>query len=165
MLSKFKYLNRKNVLYVALILLAIVSATGFTNRNKTESPSLKITHGNLVFEVDSDLRTRFSSILISSKPAVEDFQASENVTINKKEISKFELKNVSESALSGELSGRKWIIKGVYEEDGLRLLKKLKLTAYDDFPDLISVVVEYINASNDGIFIESWIHGNYIILS
>lgn len=165
MLSKFKYLNRKNVLYVALILFAIVSATGFTNRNKTESPSLKITHGNLVFEVDSDLRTRFSSILISSKPTVEDFQASENVTINKKEISKFELKNVSESALSGELSGRKWIIKGVYEEDGLRLLKKLKLTAYDDFPDLISVAVEYINASNEDIFIEKWINGNYIILS
>lgn len=164
MLNKFKYLNRKNVLYVALILLAIVSATGFTNRKKTEPPSLKITHGNLVFEVDSDLKTRFSSTL-KTKPAVEDFQASEKVTINKKEISNFELKNVSESALKGELSGRRWIVEGVYEEDGLRLLKKLKLTAYDDFPDLLSVEVEYINDSNEDIFIEEWINGNYRVLS
>lgn len=159
-----KYFNKKSALYATLVLLAIGTVTGFKN-GETKSPLLTFTHGNLVFEVDSKLKTRFSSTLEHSKPAMEDFQASEKVIINKKVIADFEVIDVEESALNGELKGRKWVIAGVFEEDGLKVSKYLTLTAYEDYPDLVSVRAEYINNSDEYVFIEEWINGNYQILS
>lgn len=158
-----KYFIRRNFVYRILFLLVILAATGCTNKKATKEPSLKINHENLVFEVDSELKTRFTSTLEGAKSTVEDFQASEKIIINSRVISDFELRDIKERTLSGELSGREWVLKGVYEEGGLMLLKNLKLTAYDNFPNLISVEVKYINASDEDVFIEEWINNNYRI--
>ena len=159
-----KFFNKRNYFSLVLVLAVILGITGFTRNKASEKPSLKITHGNMVFEMDSDLHTRISSNFPNSKTAMEEFQASEKITIDKKVISDFEIKEVQENILEGELSGREWVAKGLYEEGGLKLVKNLKIIAYDDYPDLISVQVEYINASGEDFFVEEWINGNYEIL-
>lgn len=159
-----KYFNKRNLFTSILVLLVIVGITGFANNKGAKESAIKITHGNIVFEVNSALHTRISSTFPDGKPVMGDYQTSEKIILNNTLISDFELKEVQERTFDGELSGREWLAKGVFEEDGLKLVKNLKLTAYDDFPDLISVEVEYVNGSNNDLFIEEWINGNYKII-
>ncbi|SFN50399.1 glycoside hydrolase family 36 protein [Salegentibacter flavus] len=159
-----EYFNKKNFFSLLLFLFVILGITGFSMKQSKKESSVKITHGNIIFEVNSALHTRISSSFPDSKTVMDKFQASENITIDNRVISNFELKKVQESTLDGKLSGREWLAKGIFEEDGLKLVKNLKLTAYDDFPNLISVEVKYVNASKEDVFIDGWINGNYQIL-
>ena len=160
-----EYSNRKNYFFSALLLLLILGITGFTSEEAYVDSSLKITHGSLIFEVDSNLHTRFSSTIPGTKPTMEGFQPSEKIAVDKKIISNFDLEDVKERTLDGEFTGREWVLRGIFEEEGLKLEKNLTLTVYDDFPDLISVKVKYVNDSKEDIFIDDWVNGNYQILS
>lgn len=159
-----KYYIRKKFLNLTLVLFAMLAITAFANSEESEEPTLKINHGNLVFEVNANLHTRLTSTLPGTKPIMLDYQPSEKIIIDNMMITDFALKDVKEKALKGELSGREWMVKGVFTKNGLKLEKYLKLIAYDDFPGLITREVQYVNASNEDVFIEKWINENYKIL-
>ncbi|MDT0678560.1 glycoside hydrolase family 36 protein [Autumnicola musiva] len=159
-----KFFNKRNLFIIGCVLLVVVGITGFTIKKGTKEPSMRITHGNLVYEVNAALYTRISSSFPDSKPVMDDYQASERITLDERVISDFELKEWQESKLDGDLPAREWLVKGVYEDNGLKLAKNLKLTAYDDFPGLIAVEVEYVNLSEKDMFIEEWRNGNYNIV-
>lgn len=154
----------KQIIITSVIFLSAVIFVGF-NKNQNNDTVVKIEHGNLIFEVNKNLETRFSTILPDTKPIMNSFQASEKLEINNKVISSFNFNSIIEEPIKGELSGKRWIIKGAYADEDLAINKELILTIYDAFPDLVSTKVVYTNTSSDDVFIEEWVNNEYSILS
>ena len=149
---------------LSVIILSAVLFVG-CNKNQHDDIVVKIDHGNLIFEVNKNLETRFSTIFPDTKPIINSFQTSEKLEVNNKIIGNFKFNTIVEESLKGELSGKRWIINGTYADSDLSINKELILTIYDAFPDLISTKVIYINTSNDDIFLEEWVNNEYSILS
>jgi len=149
---------------LSVIFLSAVLFFG-CNKNQHDDTVVKIDHGNLIFEVNKNLETRFSTILPDTKPIMNSFQASEKLEVNNKIIGDFKFNTIVEEPLKDELTGKRWIIKGAYADSDLSINKELILTIYDAFPDLISTKVIYTNTSNDDIFLEEWVNNEYSILS
>lgn len=163
-----KKLSIKGSIIQGIILsVMFLSAVIFVgcNKNQNNDTVVKIDHGNLIFEVNKNLETRFSTILPDAKPIMNSFQASEKLEINNTVISSFKFKSIVEEPVTGNLSGKRWIIKGAYSGNDLAIDKELILTIYDTFPDLISTKVVYTNTSSDDVFIEEWVNNEYSILS
>jgi len=159
--SLSKLLSAKSALPILLIFVLISSC----NTERNQRSVLKINHGNLVFEINESLETKFSATLAEAKPVMNNFQPSEKLDVNHKIISDFKFTGVDEAKLEGELSGNQWIIKGTYKDETLSIDKKLIVTAYDKYPDLVTTKVEYTNASDEDVFIQEWANNNYRILS
>ena len=148
------------VILLSFIFLSAVLIVG-CNKNQQDDTVVKIDHGNLIFEVNNNLETRFSTILPDTKPIMNSFQTSEKLEVNNKIIGNFKFNKIVEEPLKGELSGKQWIINGTYADSDLSINKELILTIYDAFPDLISTKVIYTNTSNDDIFLEEWVNNEY----
>ena len=69
----------------SVIFLSAVLFVG-CNKNQQDDTVVKIDHGNLIFEVNSNLETRFSTILPDTKPIMNSFQTSEKLEVNNKII-------------------------------------------------------------------------------
>lgn len=136
----------------------------FTSCNSQNQGATVVTiaNGNLVFEVNSLLHTKFSSTLPGVKELVNGFQSSENLVVGNAVLSDFEFENVTEELISGDLSGKQWVITGI---NGLEVTKELILTVYDGFPDLVSTKVNYTNASAEDIYVEQWSNNSYVVPS
>ncbi|MCF6224492.1 MAG: alpha-galactosidase [Flavobacteriaceae bacterium] len=158
--SSKKMLIKAFLLIVFSFGLIISCKTGGNNNSVVE-----INHGNLVFEVDGQLHTKFMTTLPDTKLIMEGFQPSERLVIENTIIDKFKFEKVTEKGLNGDLSGKQWIVDGIYKEEGLTITKTLTLTVYTDFPDLISTKVTYTNNSGNDIFIEKWLNNEYTISS
>lgn len=150
---------------LCLIGLILLILSAFAVPKKDPTPAVKIEHGDLSFEVDSHLNTRLSSNGMAKSSLMTDFQSSERLTINGQKIEDFRLKKISKKETSGNLKGKVWIAKGIFEKNSLKIIKELRLTAYDEFPNLISVQAKYFNNSNKDLFINKWVNGNYKIIS
>lgn len=162
-----KLLIKGSIIQGIILSVIFLSAVLFIgcNKNQLDDTAVKIDHGNLIFEVNKNLETRFSTILPDTKPIMNSFQASEKLEVNNKIIGDFKFNTIVEEPLKGELTGKRWIIKGAYSDSDLSINKELILTIYDAFPDLISTKVIYTNTSNDDIFLEEWVNNEYNILS
>lgn len=152
---------KKNGVYILLFLLLLSCKTEQGNTNSV----VKIESGNLNYEVNKDLQTRFGSTLPNTKQILIGFQPSENLVVNGVSINNFKFYSLEEKSLEGGLSGKVWIISGTYSQGGLELRKKLVLTTYDMFPDLISTKVTYTNKTAHDVFVEEWNNNSYTILS
>ncbi|MEQ5789831.1 alpha-galactosidase [Muricauda sp. NFXS6] len=132
---------------------------------KTDSGNktvLQIQHGALNYEVDGLLRTKISSTLPNTKSLVSSFQPSESIKVNDHiVIDKFEHQGTKESNIVGELSGKQWVLEGIYDHDGIRVQKTVRLTTYDSFPDLVSTQVTYINTSSENLILDNWSNNSY----
>ncbi|MHB1146663.1 MAG: glycoside hydrolase family 36 protein [Lutibacter sp.] len=162
-----KLLIKGSITQGILLSFIFLSAVLFVgcNKNQPDDTVVKIDHGNLIFEVNSNLETRFSTILPDTKPIMNSFQTSEKLEVNNKIIGNFKFNKIVEEPLKEELPGKRWIINGTYADSDLSINKELILTIYDAFPDLISTKVIYTNSSNNDIFLEKWVNNDYSILS
>ncbi len=128
-----------------------------------QSNQLEIIHGNLKLELNEKMHTRIASLSENSDVINNQFQASENITIDNKIISDFKITEVTENTFNqGELSGKSWAIKGISSEG---IEKSLSIKAYDQFPDLLSTTVTYRNTGDRTPSINEWINQNYTIQS
>ena len=150
---------------ISLLGLILLIITAFVVPMKDPVSSIKIDHGDLVFEVDSDMHTYLSSNTLQKNSLMTEYASSESITLNGQNIKTFKLKDIFEKKITGNLAGKVWLAKGIFTKDNLNVVKELQLTAYDEFPNLISVKVKYINKSDKDLFINEWTNGNYTILS
>jgi alpha-galactosidase len=160
--SLIRFLSLTKIGAFAFVLLIFVSCN--PEEGKTETV-LKIANGNLIFEVNGNLHTRFFSTLQDTKPILDGFQPSESLLIDGLPIKAFNFDALKEKTLEGNLPGKQWILEGTYHDHNLALGKRLILTTYDAFPDLIATQVVYTNNSDHDLFVEKWINNNYTLLS
>ncbi|SEK20448.1 alpha-galactosidase [Maribacter orientalis] len=151
--------------YFSLKILALVIFMPFVscNTDSGNNAVLKIEHGALDYEVDGYLQTKISSNLPDTKALVSSFQPSENIEVNGNTIEKFEYQETKESTIDGALTGKQWVLQGLYEDEGINILKTVRLTAYDSFPDLVSTQVTYVNTSSENLIVDHWSNNTYTI--
>ncbi|MCJ7465958.1 MAG: alpha-galactosidase [Maribacter sp.] len=162
MLEKLSTISRLLKIWPPVIALAIffISCKG-----KEDTVVLSLNHGNLLFEVNDKLHTKFLASLDGAKSIMDNFQPSEHLLINDKNICDFAYSGLDKLSLEGALKGKQWVLKGSYEDGQLSIDKKLIITAYDKYPDMITTKVVYINQSNKEVYINKWINNDYNILS
>ena len=144
---------------LAFLLLACTGEGG------SDKAVLNIRHGALQLEINDQLKTKITAGFPETKPLMETFQASEKLIVGHQVLDAFKFEKTTESRLKGELPGKQWVVEGTYEKDNLQIHKILTLRTYDDFPDLISTQVRYINASSGDIFLKEWINNGYTLMS
>lgn len=157
-----KYFTKTNSTFA--FILSMVFFLLACEGNK-EEVALEVLNGNLVFEVDSHMRTKLSSKLEDSKKLMDGFQESEQLILSNGEVSEFEVNGISENKLEGDLKGNQWVVTGTNASDDRPIKKILTITKYDDFPDLISTKVKYVNESEKNILIDRWVNNQYHIKS
>lgn len=160
-----KLLNNYLFLKVCIQIVLLILLTISCNKQQKTTAVVKINHGNLIFEVDTQLQTKFATTLPETNPIMKNFQPSESLIIENKMIDQFRFENLVEKKLSGKLTGNQWVIKGKYKEGKLNITKVITLSVYDSFPNLISTKVNYTNNSKTNLFVEKWINNGYMILS
>ncbi len=159
-LTRYIDLPKIGTIFFAIILL--VSCKPEEGNTKTVA---KITNGDLIFEVDGNLQTRFISTLPDTKPILNGFQPSETLIVDGGTLKAFKFDALNEKSLEGNLPGKQWIIDGTCTENSIVMGKRLILTTYDAFPDLISTKVIYTNNSDHAVFVEKWNNNNYTLLT
>ncbi|MER3373079.1 MAG: alpha-galactosidase [Allomuricauda sp.] len=135
------------------------------NPNANDDTVLKIENGGLSFEVNGQMKTKISTNLPNSKSLMSSFQASENLKVNQFTVDAFHFEGLQESSIEGKLAGKQWTLEGVYEAEGVNVKKTLQLRIYDDFPNLISTQVTYMNKSSENLVIGGWSNNSYSIES
>jgi alpha-galactosidase len=148
-----------------LLLIPFVLFLFSCEGQKQNTSVLTIKQGDLSLELNESLKTRLSVTLDGAKPLMNDFQSSEQLVVANQVITDFKFDSFEEIPLEGDLKGRQWVIKGSNEDQALSIDKKLTITAYEKYPDLLTTKVEYTNTSNEDLFIEEWVNNNYRILS
>ncbi len=150
---------------VLLLMIPLVLFLFSCDGQKENTSVLTINQGDLVLEVNGNLKTKLSVTLDSAKPIMNDFQSSEQLIISNNVINEFQFDNVEEKSIDEPLKGRQWVITGSHDNQSLSFDKKLIITAYEKYPDLLMTKVEYTNTSNEDVFVEKWVNNNYRILS
>jgi len=158
---------QKKLLTKGLFILCVLIFTLIISwDNKIENNQvLQIENGDIVYEVNEQLHTKFSTTLPGTKPIIKDFQASEKLIINNSIIDNFKFEKITETQLNGNLSGIQWVLEGTYNDDGIKISKVLTLRKYSDFPDLVSTQVSYTNQSADDLLVKQWSNNLYNIES
>ena len=151
--------------YFSLRIIALVIFMPLVSCNTDSSNHvvLKIEHGTLNYEVNGYLQTKISNNVPNTKTLVSSFQSSENIEVNGNTIEKFAHQETKESTIDGALTGRQWVLQGLYENEGISVLKSVRLTAYDAFPDLVSTQVTYVNTSSENLIVNHWSNNTYAI--
>ena len=157
----------KKSLIKNLVVGSCLSILLFTCNSKgtSEKKVLTIDNGSLIYSVDSNLHTKFSTTAAGSKSVMENFQASEYLEIANTILTDFKFENLVETKIDDSLSGKQWVLNGTFDKEGMKISKKLILRIYDNFPDLISTQVEYTNASDQDYFVNKWSNNAYAISS
>lgn len=161
-MKMLKKLLTSNTFVLVLIVALMMSCT---NTGTSDKEVLKIENGALVFQVNGQLHTKFSTTLPDTKEVSNGFEASEQLIIENSNLTDFSFESITENELSGPLSGKEWIINGSYNQNGLKISKQLILRSYTDFLDLISTKVIYGNQSDKAVFVEQWTNNSYTIPS
>jgi alpha-galactosidase len=152
--------------YPAGFIIMVALLLGSCGRTgNTDEPVLKIEHGNLVMEVNREMKTRLTSTLPGAKPLMDSFQATEKLQAAGRELGSFDFEKVTESEVMGPVPGKEWTVEGSFADAGLKIHKVLTIRAYQDFPDLVSTRVSYTNTSAEDIFVEAWANNAYTVLS
>jgi alpha-galactosidase len=158
-LSKMKITNTIKLLPILLLFLH------GCNPNKKDNSILEINHGGFSYEVNNQMQTKITSNLPNSGPLTTSFQTSEYLEVNKIQIEGFNFNKMKESTNQGDLLGKQWVLEGSYKNNNITIKKILRLRIYDDFPNLISTQVTYVNISSENLVINNWANNTYIIES
>ena len=162
-------MQRKLVVYkrfaiaLSIVFTAVLSFISCSGND--EKVVLSVDNGHLVLEINQKLETRIVTSWEGVKPIMDNFQASEQLEINDKRILKFKYSEHEELPLTGGLIGKQWVIKGNYSEGEISIDKKMIITSYDKYPDLLTTKVLYTNRSGKELFVNKWINNGYDILS
>jgi len=144
---------------IRLIVLLLVSLLIGSSCVKKETPS--ITSGALTITYNNQLYTKLD-FKKSKNPLVIGFKPSEILRTDKGPVFNFSLKSFEKEAFHDSVgSGKRLIVKGISEENGYKIQKKVIASSYDDIPDLISTKVLYENLGSVKVPIEGWENNKY----
>jgi len=147
-----------------LSILVVASILVISCNNKNNQADILSENNNLKIEFNNLL---YSKIIVASdiENAISDnFSPSEFIEVNETEIKKFKLKDKSEKEFSDKIGkGKITILKGIYENDNLKIEKIIELKSYENFENEIFTKVYYVNKNTDTISVNKWINNSYQI--
>src|SRR5690606_38359842 len=121
-------------------------------------------NGGLLLQVNDKLHTCMISQKSVAKPLQEAFQPSEYMELPDDRLAEFSMHSTREEKITGEAGeGTRNVVSETNSETGLT--KELILTAYANFPGLITTSVAYINPSDKDVAVNSWVNNRYQLLS
>lgn len=119
-------------------------------------------NGDLLLEVNSHMESRVNSPELQKKPLMATFTPSEFLITNKMEMKDFHLQRTERHIYHDKIGkGNQTIIWGEYREDGYCIRKRLEYIAYDSFPGMLVLNVDYINIGKKELRVLSWVNNHY----
>lgn len=128
-----------------------------------ETTSVK--SGNLIIDVNSNLRTGIKTDEKLLTPLSSNNIASEYLVVNGHVISDFKSQSFNRKKIDDLVgTGTAYNFTGHYKENGLYIEKRLTIKVYDDFPSMALFDVKYVNKGGKPVFVNKWINNHYKIL-
>ena len=125
----------------------------------SEDPQLS--DGTITIKYDKNMHSQISSELQGSQPVMEKYFPSEQLMLEEKTISDFELtdwKEVNKENVKG------LVLEGRYSAGGLNIVKEIKGKLNPMYPGFLMMTVTYKNSGNDTITVTGWINNYYKFL-
>ncbi len=142
-----------------VVLLVLIYGCG-NNSLMVDQDTKVIENKNIKIVFDESMQSKLISNLSSQKNDIGDFTLSEYVTINGKDISKFEFKSNKSSNINDDIGkGKQYKVVGKTD----KLEKTIIAKAYNEFPNTIVYHVNYRNISEDDLQIDGWTNNQYKI--
>ena len=89
------------------------------------------------------------------------FSASEFIVADGKDVRDFALEETSDSETEGQLGqGVRHVLVG--QSEG-QIEKRVEVTAYEKFPDMLTIRVEYKNNSGEPVTISKWVNSAHAL--
>jgi alpha-galactosidase len=125
---------------------------------------VKITNGNLLLEINRHMESRVNSPGLQKEHLMSSFVPSEYLITNKVQMKEFHLQRTERHPFLDKIgSGNSTVIFGEYREDGYSIRKRIEYMAYDSFPDMLIINVEYINIGDKILQVKGWAKNHYEI--
>jgi len=126
--------------------------------------STVITNGSLVLEFDPMLHSRVNDSGASAGSFSDRFTASEYIETRENKITEFKKVSLDKEPFTDPAgTGTEFEIRGIYDQDGNRLEKIIRIRSYDSIPDFLVFRVSYVNRGEKNIRILRWVNHRYPI--
>ena len=148
-----------------LILIVLLLSSCLQKEGPTQEEGLLIRHGNLALQITDNFYTRVSSTAEEASPMMKAAMPSEYLIADKERVQDFKLNHSSaESFADSAGAGQRWTIKGTSTNAETAIEKVMTVKAYEGFPDVLLMQVNYINRSAKAIQVDKWVNHHYRIL-
>ena len=125
-----------------------------------QQAQVNVSGKNIAITFDGQMHSRVEAIINGQVIALGEYQPSEYVTVDGKNITDFHLTQKLENTVQDELgSGKEYTLTG--EANGLS--KEIRIHVYDNYPAVAVYQVKYTNNGNKDLEIESWTNNDYQI--
>ncbi len=161
-----KYLQRNIMLknLNLLLVLALFVSSCSTKRVEKTSGAM-VQHGHLLLEFDSVMHAKVNSNF-DTLPLSNDFLASEYLILDHTEVKDFNLIAVEKIDITSKLgNGNRLTLIGEVKNEKMQLSKIVTVETFDDFEDIATVEVAYINNGKNDLSVAGWVNNNYAINS
>ncbi len=149
-------------LLASLVISMFVISIGAYGCQSTPFSTI-ISHGDLTLEINDKMQTKVSNNSSEVAPFMNSFQSSDYLVGDDGMIHIFNVESNSKSVINDEVgSGQSWVISGIYEEGGIKVRKTTTITAYDDFPDMLTTKSTYENLGIDFV-IKKMVSNHYVV--
>lgn len=118
----------------------------------------KITHGNLIMEISSNL---YTAVNVQNEDVLSTLGPSEYLVIGSGELTDFSLKSYEIETLANPMTGEVHVFTGFNKTHGIS--KKITIKALRNQPDVLLVDVSYINQSDKDLLLKGWVNHGYSI--
>jgi alpha-galactosidase len=126
--------------------------------------STQITSGNLILEFDQMLQSRVNYSNAAAGSFNDRFTASEYIETRENKITEFRKTSLDRQPFTDRAgSGTNYEIRGIYDRDGNRLEKIIRIRSYDSIPGFLVFRVSYVNKGEKNIRVLRWINHRYSI--
>lgn len=145
---------------ICLFTVAVLLLTSCGKKNTV------LHHGNLVLNFDDQLHSLVATAAKAEKPLASTFTPSEYLMCGDFAVQNFKLEEVASDDLQDALGkGKKWKLRGLFQNEQYTIDKIVEVKLYDQFPDQAFYKVSYINRSGRDLNVTSWVNHHYKIQS
>jgi alpha-galactosidase len=123
---------------------------------------VQVRNGNLLLEINNRMETKVNQAKPDAKPLMTSFSASEYLVSKKFEARQFSLQSTTHQKISDRYGkGEKIVVTGLYDRDGYSIKKIMEIEAYDSFPDMALMRVQYVNTGAKDMDVIKWVNNAY----
>ncbi len=142
----------KNILTLLLLVLAY-------SLYASEDPHF--TDGTISIKYDKNMHSSIGTELPDSRPLMDKYFPSEQLMLEGKTISNFELTDWNEFNRDDV---KVLDLKGKFTEGGLNIVKEIIVKADPRYPGFLMMTVTYTNSGTDPLTVTGWMNSNYNFL-
>lgn len=128
---------------------------------ETGAENLVIEHSNISISINKEMKMMVNNKAISSNPLMNNHQETEFIATRNGAIADFILANQEEKKV--QLNGGNCTIYTLTGSNSDGIQKTIQLKSYEQFPDFISMEVEYTNKGDKIFDIERWVNHHYTL--